>query len=210
VILAIRQSRSLLIVQMPLNHGQGNAGGEAGGNDRSINTRDSHYLRRKRKPLFEEAESIQSSQPGEQSYATFTPDDSDGEAIGLSATVRDDYPVFKKHKATTQSLLSGTAMEELCVEIPPKINSPPMYPPILHAVTGDQPLDPGKSKSFSTPSRTPPIRHLVNDFVGNAASVAPKEKGHIEARTQAGLSGSRSDETNGMIFVVPSSSTKHH
>jgi len=209
--LAIQLSLSLLIVQMPLPHGQGNLGGEARGNYTDCSPRDSHLSGRKRKPVLEEAEMIHRSQQGEWSYTTFTPDDSDGEATSLSAIEsRDDYHVLKKYKPTTQGLLSGTAMEDLCVEIPPRINSPSMYPMTLPTMTGDQHLGPGQSKSSSTSSRAPPVRRFVNDCIGNTASAAPKEKCRIEAQAQAGLAGNSSDETHGMIFVVPSHSTKHH
>lgn len=199
-----------LIVQMPLNHGQGNLGGEARGNDTGSSTRDSHPSGRKRKTVFQEAEINQSSQTWEQSYATFTPDDSDGEATGLGGVeIRGDYHIFKKHKATTESLLSGTHMEELCVVIPPVINSPSASSATFPAITSDQHLSAGESKPSSTSTQTRPVRHLVNDCVGNAASVTPKQKGHTNARARAGLSGKSSDEISGIVSVVQSYSTKH-
>jgi hypothetical protein len=191
---------------MSLNHGQGNVGGEATGNDTFSSTRDSDVLQRKRKPEFEETEINQSPQQGEQSYATFTPDDSDGEATGLSGLeIQGYHHVFKKRKATTAGLLSGTPMEDLCV-VPSNMDSVSTSP----AMTGDQHLHGSKSEPPSPSKQTRPVGHLVHDCIGNIVQATPKEIGHMEARAQPGSSKNSSDETIGMTSVLPSDSTKHH
>jgi hypothetical protein len=191
---------------MPRNHGQGNIGGEATGDDTGSSPRDSDLLQRKRKTVFEEAETNQGSQQGEQSYATFTSDDSDGEATDLSGLeIQGYHHVLKKRKATPAGLLMGTSMEDLYV-VPAKIGSASTSPAMIgvHHLYGSQLEPPSPS------TQTRPVGHLVNDCIENAVQSTPKERGHIEVRAQPDFFGNSSDETLGMISIFPSDSIKHH
>jgi len=187
------------MVQMSLKSDESNLEGEKAGNSTHSIVYDSNYFQRKRKPEFEETEINQSSRQAEQSSATFTPDDSDGEATGLSVLEIQGYRhVFKRRKATAASLLSGTPMEELCV-VPSIMDSTSKSP----AVTGGQHHE-FKSECASPSTQTRPVGSLVNDVIENTIQDLPAERAHIAPRVQPVFSNKSSDERVGMVSILPS------
>lgn len=118
------------------------------------------------------------------------PEDSDGDADEFTEPEpepEEHYSLSKKHKASAQSLLSGTPMGELYAEMSTTKNDV--------AKPRVQPARAAKSKMMSTPT----IRQLVTELaVTSALPYVSHQRGRMIGPSVLSSSGDRSKEVNGL------------